>query len=235
MATPSRFFPPASHATPIGLVAVGGSLSVDRLLDAYRHGIFPWPTFADEPMLWWSPDPRAIMPLDGFHVSRRLARRLRSGQFVATCDTAFEQVIRACSRGPGREGGTWLTPEMIAAYTRLHQRGHAHSVEIWSDERLVGGVYGVGVGGAFAAESMFYRATDGSKAALAHLVTHLTARGYRLLDIQQWTRHTGSLGAMEVRRRDYLQLLSGAVALPVTFGVQLQSPAEWHNGAAASK
>ncbi|MCA9238232.1 MAG: leucyl/phenylalanyl-tRNA--protein transferase [Planctomycetales bacterium] len=227
MAAPSRFFPPASHATPIGLVAVGGSLSCERLLDAYRHGIFPWPTYPDEPMLWWSPDPRAVLPLEGYHVSRRLARRLRNGQFVATCNTAFESVIRACSRGPGREDGTWLFPEMIRAYVELHRRGHAHSVEIWSEERLVGGVYGVAIGGAFAAESMFHRATDGSKAALAHLVMHLRARGYQLLDIQQWTSHTGSLGAMEIRRRDYLQALAAATALRVTFGQALQSPPQW--------
>ncbi|MBX3425198.1 MAG: leucyl/phenylalanyl-tRNA--protein transferase [Pirellulales bacterium] len=230
MTTPSRYFPPANQATPIGLVAVGGSLSVERLLDAYRHGIFPWPTYPDDPMLWWSPDPRAVLPLDGLHVSRRLARRLRSGQFVATCNTAFEGVVRACSRGPGREGGTWLTPEMIRAYVELHRRGHAHSVEVWHEERLVGGVYGVAIGGAFAAESMFHRATDGSKAALASLVSHLRARGYQLLDIQQWTPHTGSLGAIEIPRREYLKRLAALIDLPVTFGSELESQGERNGG-----
>lgn len=219
----------------MGLVAVGGTLSVERLLDAYHHGIFPWPTYPDEPMLWWSPDPRAILPLDGFRISRRLGRRLRSGQFQATCDAAFESVIRACGRGPGRRGGTWLTPQMIEAYIQLYRRGHAHSVETWADDRLVGGVYGVAIGGAFAAESMFYRATDGSKAALAHLVAHLRSRGYQLLDIQQWTPHTGSLGAVEIRRRDYLRVLSAAAMLPVTFGKHLESPAEWHGSDSQAK
>jgi leucyl/phenylalanyl-tRNA--protein transferase len=218
---PSRYFPPASRASPEGLVAVGGRLSTDRLLDAYRHGIFPWPSNAYEPMLWWSPDPRAILPLDGMHISRRLERRLRSGEFTLRMNTAFAEAIAACGTGRGRELGTWLTPEMIAAYTELHRQGHAHSVEAWQEGRLVGGVYGVAIGGLFAAESMFYRARDASKAALAGLVCHLRARSFQLLDVQQWTPHTGRLGVVEIPRREYLRRLAEAVDLPVTFGDEL--------------
>lgn len=219
---PSRYFPPAQRASPEGLVAVGGRLSPNWLLDAYRHGIFPWPSNSYEPMLWWSPDPRAILPLDGMYVSRRLERRLRSGEFEATCNTAFDAVIAACASGPGREGGTWILPEMIAAYTDLHRLGHAHSVEVWRNGALAGGVYGIAIGGLFAAESMFFRSRDGSKAALARLVCHLRTRGFQLLDVQQTTPHTKTLGVVEISRRDYLQRLAGIVESPVTFGTTLE-------------
>jgi leucyl/phenylalanyl-tRNA--protein transferase len=214
---PSRLFPPAELAAPEGLVFVGGELSVERLLDGYRHGIFPWPAYPGEPMLWWTPDPRAILPLDGMYISQRLARTLRSGKFELRLNTAFADVLAGCATGPGRERGTWLTPEMIAAYTRLHEQGHAHSVEAWREGRLVGGVYGVAIGGFFSAESMFYRERDASKAALARLVEHLKARGYALLDVQQWTPHTGRLGVVEISRREYLRRLAEAIELPVTF------------------
>ncbi|QDS98577.1 leucyl/phenylalanyl-tRNA--protein transferase [Adhaeretor mobilis] len=213
----SKYFPDPADATPDGLVGIGGDLTPDRLLDAYRHGIFPWPTYAEDPMLWWSPDPRALMPLEGMHVSRRLSRRLKSNQFTHSVDKAFAQVIHACSVGPGREGGTWLTEEMLAAYVHLHKLGHAHSVEVWQEGELAGGVYGVAVGGVFAAESMFHRVRDASKVALYRLIEHLNARGYQMLDIQQWTDHTGSLGAIEVPRRDYLKRLEQLVDLPVSF------------------
>jgi leucyl/phenylalanyl-tRNA--protein transferase len=214
---PSRFFPPAEQSGREGLVAIGGRLTTERLLDAYRHGIFPWPSEPDEPMLWWSPDPRAILPRDGMYISTRLARRLRSGEFTFTFNRAFGEVIRACGTGHGRERGTWLTPDMIAAYTELHRLGHAHSIETWREGELVGGAYGLAIGGLFAAESMFYRARDGSKAALAKLVEHLNARGYQLLDVQQWTPHTGRLGVLEISRREYLQRVAEIVDLPVTF------------------
>jgi leucyl/phenylalanyl-tRNA---protein transferase len=215
---PNPFFPPASRASPEGLIFVGGSLTVERLLDAYRHGIFPWPAYPGEPMLWWTPDPRAILPLGGMHVSRRLKRSLRSGRFAVRANTAFARVLEGCASGHGREGGTWLTGEMIAAYTRLHELGHAHSVEAWSDDQLVGGVYGVSIGGFFSAESMFYRERDASKVALARLVGHLRARGFVLLDVQQWTPHTGRLGVVEIPRREYLNRLAAAIELPVSFG-----------------
>jgi leucyl/phenylalanyl-tRNA--protein transferase len=213
----SRFFPPAERAGPEGLVAIGGDLSPERLLDAYRHGIFPWPSSDRDPMLWWSPDPRAILPLDGMHVSRRLERTIKSGKFAILRDTDFAAVIAGCAMGRGREGGTWLTPAMIAAYTELHRLGHAHCVEAWHDARLAGGVYGVAIGGAFAAESMFYRKRDASKAALAALVEHLRSQGFTLLDIQQWTPHTGRLGAIEIPRREYLNRLAAAVSVSTRF------------------
>jgi len=220
---PSKFFPPPTEASPDGLVAVGGDLGPTRLLDAYRHGIFPWPIDDEDLMLWWSPDPRAILPLDGLYISKRLRRTLRSNKFEVTCDQAFAEVIASCGSGPGREGGTWLTDEMIAAYTRLHDLGHAHSVEVWHDGQLAGGTYGVAIGGAFAAESMFFRVRDASKVALAYLVAHLNERGYQLLDVQQWTPHTGRLGVVEILRDEYLEKLEAAVKLPVTFGEKLAS------------
>jgi leucyl/phenylalanyl-tRNA--protein transferase len=192
-------------------------LSPEWLLDAYRHGIFPWPVWDDEPMAWWSLNPRAIIELDGLHVSQRLQRTLRSRQFEVTLDRDFAGVIGGCATAGGRVGETWLTSKMIAAYCELHRLGHAHSVEVWSEGALVGGTYGVSIGGLFAAESMFHRATDASKVAVVHLVEHLRTRGYRLLDIQQWTSHTGRMGAIEIPRAEYLRRLAAARDLLVTF------------------
>ena len=220
---PSQFFPPVEAADPDGLIGFGGHLSPDWLLDAYSHGVFPWPMGDDLPVPWWSPDPRAILELDGLHVSHRLRRTCRSGRLAATCDRDFRGVIGRCATGPGRIGGTWITPSMIRAYTRLHRLGHAHSVEVWQQDRLVGGVYGVAIGGLFAAESKFYRVRDASKVALVHLVAHLRARGYSLLDIQQLTPHTARLGAIEIPRQEYLTRLAAALARPVTFGERLES------------
>jgi leucyl/phenylalanyl-tRNA--protein transferase len=218
-----RFFPPPTATTPEGLLCVGGRLSPEWLLDAYRHGIFPWPMWENEPIAWWSPDPRAIIELDGIHISRRLRRTLRSGRFQATIDRDFAGVIHACAESPGRHGNTWLTPGMIAAYRQMHELGHAHSIEVWQDGRLAGGSYGIAMGGLFAAESMFYLVRDASKVALAYLVAHLRSREYKLLDIQQWTPHTGSLGAVEISRVEYLRRLARVVDLPVTFGDRLTS------------
>jgi leucyl/phenylalanyl-tRNA--protein transferase len=214
---PSPFFPPPTATTPEGLLCIGGRLSPEWLLDAYRHGIFPWPMWEDEPVAWWSPDPRAIIDLDGLHVSRRLRRTIRSEAFRVTFDQDFDAVIRACATVGDRGDNTWLTPAMIAAYCRMHALGHAHSVEVWQVDRLVGGTYGLAIGGVFAAESMFYRVRDASKVGLASLVGHLKARGYQLLDIQQWTPHTGSMGAIEISRHEYLRRLARAVDLPVRF------------------
>ena len=221
-----QFFPPPTESSPDGLVAVGGDLSPARLLDAYRHGIFPWPVCDEDMMLWWSPDPRAILPLDGLYISKRLRRTLRSGKFEVTCDQAFAEVIASCASGPGREGGTWLTDEMIAAYTQFHKLGHAHSIEVWHEGKLAGGTYGIAIGGVFAAETMFYRVRDASKVALAHLVAHLNARGYQLLDVQQWTPHTGRLGVVEIPRTEYLERLAAAKDLDVTFGTTVEGDTE---------
>jgi leucyl/phenylalanyl-tRNA--protein transferase len=218
----AKYFPPAMQASADGLLCVGGNLSAPWLLDAYRHGIFPWPFWEDEPMMWWSPDPRAILPLESLNISRRLSRTIRSNRFQATCNTAFKQVLEGCAIGPNRSGGTWLIPEMIEAYVHLHQLGYAHSIEVWHDGQLAGGTYGVAIGGLFAAESMFYRIRDASKVALVYLVAHLRHRGYQLLDIQQWTPHTGRLGAIEISRKEYLQRLAAVVDLPVTIGEHLE-------------
>ncbi|HZZ29019.1 MAG TPA: leucyl/phenylalanyl-tRNA--protein transferase [Pirellulales bacterium] len=216
---PSRWFPPAESANEYGLVCVGGTLRPDNLLDAYRHGLFPWPLIdgVEEPQ-WWSPDPRAIFELNGFHVSRRLGETLRGGRFTLTGDKDFSGVIRGCATVGDRHNHTWLTPEMIAAYEQLHRLGHAHSVETWSGGELAGGVYGVATGGLFAAESMFFRQRDASKVALFHLVQHLRRRGYCLMDIQQLTDHTASLGAVEIPRMEYLERLAEALELQVEFG-----------------
>jgi leucyl/phenylalanyl-tRNA--protein transferase len=219
--SPPRYFPPPTATAPEGLLCIGGRLAPDWLLDAYRHGIFPWPMWDEEPIVWWSPDPRAVIELDGFHLSRRLARTIRSGKFSVTIDRDFVGVIEGCATAAGRGRNTWLTKPMIRAYREMHGLGHAHSVEVWCDGQLAGGTYGVAIGGLFAAESMFYRVRDASKVALVHLVGHLRARRYRLFDIQQWTPHTGSLGATEIPRREYLRRLAAVVDLPVTFGEEL--------------
>ncbi|MHB8901139.1 MAG: leucyl/phenylalanyl-tRNA--protein transferase [Thermoguttaceae bacterium] len=219
---PSLIFPPVEEADDDGLLALGGELEPPWLLDAYMHGIFPWP-FGDDsqPMAWWSPDPRGILELDDLHISRRLRRTLRQGGYRVTCDRAFAQVMAACAVGPGRQGGTWVTPAMIRAYTQLHHLQFAHSLEVWFEQELVGGTYGVSIRGLFAAESKFYRRRDASKVALAHLVTHLKRRGYRLLDLQMVTPHTGRLGAVEIPRDEYLRRLAVALEQDVTFGDRL--------------
>jgi leucyl/phenylalanyl-tRNA--protein transferase len=206
---------PPELAEPEGLVGVGGDLSPATLLRAYADGVFPW--FSDgDPILWWSPDPRAVIELDGLHVSRRLARTIRSGKFRVTADRAFAAVMRAC--GEGRPEGTWVTAEMLAGYTELHRLGHAHSVEVWQGDELAGGIYGVAVGGLFAGESMFHRVTDASKVALVSLVERLRRRGYVLFDVQMTTDHTERMGAVNVPRADYLRRLRAAVKLKdVTF------------------
>jgi leucyl/phenylalanyl-tRNA--protein transferase len=201
-------------ADEYGLVAVGGDLGPARLLDAYCRGVFPW--YDEEtPILWWSPDPRAIFELDRFHVSRRLRRTIRSGRFAVTVNRDFGGVIRACAVRPGE--GTWITPEMVEAYERLHRLGFAHSVEAWCGDVLGGGVYGVAVGGFFAGESMFARERDASKVALAALVDRLRERGFTLFDTQFVTEHTRRLGAVEVPRAEYLARLREALAREVTF------------------
>ncbi len=220
-----RYFPPPSEASPNGIVCLGGHLAPEILLDAYRHGIFPWPEVDESRrvwLIWCSPDPRAIFELNGLHISQRLRRTLRAGKFQVTCDRNFQGVMRNCATAAGREDATWITPEMLKAYCVMHKLGHAHSVEVWLGDELVGGVYGLGIGGLFAAESMFYRVRDASKVALTHLMAHLKARGYRLFDIQQWTPHTGSLGAVEIARGEYLNRLAKVVDLPITFGSKLE-------------
>lgn len=191
-----------------GPLGVGGRLDVPTLLRAYSEGVFPWYSEGD-PIMWWSPDPRGIFELDGIHVSRRLARTMRSGQFTTTVDKCFFDVVREC--GEQRDGGTWITNEMLAAYTRLHREGHAHSVEVWHEGQLAGGIYGVAIGGLFAGESMFHRVTDASKVALVTLGQRLKEQGFTLFDTQMVTEHTTTMGAIEIPRSDYLRRLKDAV------------------------
>jgi len=217
-------FPPATSANRDGLVAVGGDLSVERLLLAYRQGIFPWPIFDDDLMTWFSPDPRAILQLDDLVISRSLAKTLRKGVLRTTYDCRFEEVIRGCAEPTPDRPSTWITPQLSRAYTMLHAAGHAHSVETWLGDELVGGLYGVSVGGLFAGESMFSRVTDASKVALVALVDRLRARGFSLLDIQQATPHMMRLGAIQVSRRDYLRRLEAALKSQCDFGPASDEP-----------
>ena len=210
--SPGDRLPDPSQAREDGLVAVGGDLSVERLLEAYQSGLFPW---SANPITWWSPDPRGVLPVGAVHVSRSLARTLRQAPYTVTFDQNFSAVIRACAEVP-RSGAssTWISPQLLEAYEQLAQAGHAHSVECWQEGRLMGGVYGVSVGGFFAGESMFHRADNASKVALVHLDRHLARRGFTLLDCQMVTSVTRSLGAMESPRADYLDRLARAVGQP---------------------
>lgn len=208
-------FPPVEYATTEGLLAVGGDLSSERLLEAYRHGIFPWYS-AGQPILWWSPDPRAVLYPERLKIRRSLKQTIRRGHFCVRFDTAFRDVMLACAaprdQYPG--GGTWITDEMIEAYCHLHELGFAHSVETWHDERLVGGLYGVALGGVFFGESMFSRATDASKVALVALAERLRTWGFALIDCQVPSAHLASLGAEEILRARFLAELAQGLTRP---------------------
>jgi leucyl/phenylalanyl-tRNA--protein transferase len=211
---PQPFFKNPEWADEFGLVALGGDLKPARLLQAYQSGIFPWYGEGD-PILWWSPDPRAIFELTGLHVSRRLRRTIRSGRFTVTVNHDFDDVMRGCADRP--DEGTWITSEMREAYETLHRLGHAHSVEVWQGGTLAGGLYGVAIGGFFAGESMFTRVRDASKVALVHLLERLRERGFQLFDIQFLTDHTKRLGAVEIPRSEYLRRLRRALECPTRF------------------
>jgi len=205
--------PDPRSAPPEGLLASGGDLEPGTVLAAYRGGIFPWPDPAGR-LLWWSPDPRAILPIDGFHESRSLRRTQRRRRFAVSFDRACAAVLAGCA---DRAEGTWITAPMTRAYLQLAELGWVHSVEVWAGERLVGGLYGVAIGGFFAAESMFHRETDASKVALAALVEHCAARGFALLDVQFLTDHLASLGAISLARDHYLARLGPAIAMQARF------------------
>lgn len=211
----SRRFQNPVTAPAHGLVGIGVPLTPSILLEAYSRGIFPF-FDASNPRLWWSPDPRGIIELDGIHVSRSLARTLRSGKFTTTINRDFAGVIAGCADRPP-DPGNWLLPDMIEAYTELHSLGHAHSLEVWQDGDLVGGIYGLAIGAVFCGESMFSRQTDASKVALVHLVNHLRQQGFHLLDVQYVNPHTRRLGAVSIPRKEYLARLRRAVNAPVRF------------------
>ncbi|MBP8007867.1 MAG: leucyl/phenylalanyl-tRNA--protein transferase [Thiopseudomonas sp.] len=202
-------FPPLHKALrePNGLLAAGGDLSAERLVAAYRHGCFPW--YQDgQPLLWWSPDPRTVLLPNNLHISRSLRKVLRSDLFSVTFDRNFTDVIHACSEPRKDEDGTWITSEMQAAYFALHAQGHAHSVEVWQQDQLVGGLYGIAIGQLFFGESMFSRTSNASKVGFVTLVSALKAAGFVLIDCQMPTAHLISLGAESIRRSEFSEYLT---------------------------
>ena len=209
-------FPPVETALaePDGLLAAGADLSAERLLAAYRQGIFPW--FNEgQPILWWSPDPRMVLFPAELHVSRSLNKRLKKQDYEIRFDTAFREVVKACASVPrAGQDGTWITADMLAAYCNLHELGYAHSVETWMDGKLAGAIYGVAIGRMFYGESMFHRVTDASKIALVHLMRHLEKHGFGMMDCQMKTEHLASLGAREIPRIEFLRRLEELVNSP---------------------
>lgn len=200
---------------PDGLVAIGGTLDPEVLIRAYSAGVFPWSS--DPEVTWWSPDPRAIFDLDTYEPSRSLRKSIRRNGWRFTTDQAFSDVMRACAESTTERPQTWITEDFVRSYAELNRRGLAHSVEVWEGELLVGGLYGVTLGGFFGGESMFHRRTDASKAAVSFLVSHLRTCGFTLLDAQVPTPHLASLGAIEIPRADYLKRLRLALTQPVAF------------------
>jgi len=207
-------FPPLEAATPEGLLAMGGDLSSGRLLSAYRRGIFPWYS-TDQPILWWSPDPRTVLYPDALKISRSLKKTLRHRGYRVTSDQNFSSVIQACAkpRDSSDDSGTWITPEMIKAYTTLNESGYAHSLEVWDQMKLVGGLYGVAIGGVFFGESMFSCSTDASKTALTALVRIISEKNFQLIDCQVPSKHLFSLGAQNIPRARFSGQLQAALAV----------------------
>lgn len=217
-------FPDPALAEPDGLLAVGGDLSPERLLLAYANGIFPWYN-SDNPILWWSPDPRMVLYPDRFKLHKSLRQSIRSKAFRITADTAFSQVIEACASIPRKEdSGTWILPEMQEAYLRLHTLGFAHSVEVWEDTKLCGGLYGVSIGRAFFGESMFFHCPDASKIALYQLCQFCLASGIRLIDAQMHTAHLERLGAVLVPGKQFRSELAEAMEAESLRGAWTRHP-----------
>jgi len=214
-------FPPVEQALddPNGLLAVGGDLSPEWLLEAYRRGIFPWFNEDDGPILWWSPDPRGVLELDGLRVSRSLRKRIRNAGFEASFDRDFAGVVAGCSEARSYADGTWITPRMAGAYRTLHELGYAHSLEIRQQGELVGGLYGVSLGAMFFGESMFSRVPDASKVALYHLVEQLKRWDFDLIDCQMINPHLATLGVIEMPRAEFLQRLAASAQRPTRRGI----------------
>ncbi len=213
---PDLSFPAVELALdePNGLLAVGGDLSPERLIKAYRLGIFPWFNH-HQPILWWSPNPRAVLLPDQLHISRSLFKTIRRGNYKITLDKAFAAVMQACAAPRQQQADTWITPEMHTAYLQLHEMGIAHSVEAWLDDELVGGLYGLSIGQAFFGESMFSRANNASKVAFAYLTKQLQAWQFQLIDCQVSSEHIESLGAKDIERTQFIKLLQAAIQQPV--------------------
>jgi leucyl/phenylalanyl-tRNA---protein transferase len=208
-------FPPVDDALdePNGLLAAGGGLTIARLLEAYAHGIFPWFSEGD-PVLWWCPDPRMVLDVTRVHISRSLRRRLRKADYAVTADRAFVRVMKECAAPRSDQAGTWLVPAMMRAYERLHRSGAAHSIEVWREEELIGGLYGVSLGRMFFGESMFTRRTDASKIALVYLAAQLRRWQFPIIDCQMRTSHLASMGAHELPRRTFVALVHRLVGRP---------------------
>ena len=224
---PDTPFPPIEGALdePNGLLAASAGLPPARLLDAYRHGIFPWYS-GGQPVLWWSPDPRMVLFVDEFRLTRSLRKVVKQRHFDVRVDTAFRAVMEGCAETPRPgQGGTWITPEIVGAYGALHAGGNAHSVEAWREGRLVGGLYGVAIGRMFFGESMFARENDASKVALVHLIAMLRGMGFPLVDCQQETAHLASFGARPITRRAFAERLAALVHCPAPEGVWITLPA----------
>jgi leucyl/phenylalanyl-tRNA--protein transferase len=209
--TNELYFPPVDSASTEGILAFGGDLSPERLLLAYRSGIFPWFNI-DEPIIWWSPNPRMVLYLDEIKVSKSMRSLLNRNVFKVTINQNFSAVIRNCQKivRPGQDG-TWISEQMISAYEKLHELGHAMSVEVWQDEVLVGGLYGVDLGQVFCGESMFSRVSNASKVAFVSLVNHLKSNQYQLLDCQVYNEHLASLGCREINRDDFIKVIKMTV------------------------
>ena len=220
-------FPPLDAASPEGLLAIGGDLCPDRILSAYRRGIFPWFS-GNQPILWWSPTPRAVLLPSQIRISRSLKKNIRNRGFRITTDRAFVDVVKECAKDREQQKGTWITTEMRDAYTALHGRGHAHSVETWQNGELVGGLYGISIGKAFFGESMFARVTDSSKTALVGLSTLLTNWEYHFIDCQVRSSHLDSLGAKCIPRNQFSKMLERAIRVPV-------APHHWTHSKAGSE
>lgn len=200
-------FPPVETATPDGLLAIGGDLSLERLLNAYQHGIFPWYN-EDDPIMWWAPPQRMVLFFDELKISKSMRKVIRTGGFTVTFNRAFEQVIRHCKEVPRKDGlGTWIQDEIVAAYTQLHHRGVAHSVEVWQDDQLVGGLYGVDMFPVFCGESMFHLVPNASKVAFIALAARMQQKGYALIDCQLHNPHLESLGCREIPRAEFMRYL----------------------------
>lgn len=213
-------FPPLELAftEPNGLLCAGGDLSPQRILQAYRHGIFPWYS-KGEPILWWSPNPRMVLVPSEFRISHSLRKTLRKGNYCIKLDDDFPAIIRACAKAPRKgQSGTWITTEMQSAYSTLFELGYAHSVGVYIDDKLAGGLYGLAIGKMFYGESMFSHATDASKIAVAHLAHFLETQGFGLIDCQMNTPHLASLGACEIPRRQFIARLRELITLPPLSG-----------------
>lgn len=202
---------------PDGLLAIGGDLSAKRLLTAYQNGIFPWYS-DDQPILWWSPDPRAVLFPDELHISKSLAKTIRKNIFKVRFDTAFADVIQYCAAPRRDYAGTWITNEMMAAYVDLHERGYAHSIECWRDDKLVGGLYGISIGKIFFGESMFSLERDASKVAFVQLVEFAKEKGFALIDCQVESEHLNSLGATTIDRAEFISILNSECHKPTLTG-----------------